>query len=72
MSSNSKKLNVQIISYKEEFKHCFFNLNIEWLEKFFVVEPYDKEVLSQPEKYILNDGGCILFAKCEDQIVGTH
>ena len=49
----------------------FKNLNVEWLEKYFEVEPYDKEVLSNPEKYILEKGGKIFFAKLEDKIIGT-
>lgn len=34
---------------------------MDWLEKYFVAEPYDVEVLSNPEKYILEKGGNIYF-----------
>jgi GNAT superfamily N-acetyltransferase len=71
MKSISENQNVHIVPFQKEYKPSFFDLNMEWLEKFFVVEPYDKQVLSQPEKYILADGGHILFAQCEGKIVGT-
>jgi GNAT superfamily N-acetyltransferase len=71
MSSVSEKREVRIVGYRDDIKHYFYDLNIEWLEKFFVVEPYDREVLSIPEKYILADGGEILFAECGGKIVGT-
>lgn len=64
-------MNINIISFKTEFAKDFYNLNIEWLKTFFYVEPYDEEVLSKPEKYIINKGGHIFFAKLNDNIVGT-
>jgi len=51
----------EIIPYKPEFKQAFKELNIAWLEKYFYVEKYDLEVLSNPEKYILDKGGNIYF-----------
>lgn len=64
-------MNIEIIDYEPKYRDDFKNLNVEWLEKYFEVEPYDKEVLSNPEKYILEKGGKILFAKLEDKIIGT-
>ncbi len=52
-------------------KAAFFDLNEEWLRTFFFVEPYDKEVLSNPDKYIIDKGGYIFFAKLQGEIVGT-
>lgn len=34
---------------------------MDWLEKYFVAEAYDIEVLSNPEKYIMEKGGDIYF-----------
>lgn len=62
---------VEIIDYQENYKPFFYDYNIEWLETFFYVEDYDKEVLSNPEKYILNKGGHIFFVKYNQKIVGT-
>lgn len=46
-------MNIEIIDFEPKYRDDFKNLNVEWLEKYFEVEPYDKEVLSNPEKYIL-------------------
>ncbi|WP_339893610.1 GNAT family N-acetyltransferase [uncultured Algibacter sp.] len=62
---------VDIISFNKQYSKDFYELNVEWLKTFFYVEPYDEEVLSKPEKYIINKGGHIFFAKLEDDVVGT-
>ena len=64
-------MNIEIIDFEPKYRDDFKNLNVEWLEKYFELEPYDKEVLSNPEKYILEKGGKIFFAKLEDKIIGT-
>jgi N-acetylglutamate synthase-like GNAT family acetyltransferase len=64
-------MNIEIIDFEPKYRDDFKNLNVEWLDKYFEVEPYDKEVLSNPEKYILEKGGKIFFAKLEDKIIGT-
>ena len=46
-------------------------MNIYWLEKYFYVEPHDKEVLENPQSYIIDNGGYIFFAKIQNKIVGT-
>tara|TARA_R110002073_G_scaffold128999_1_gene274964 strand:- start:14174 stop:14638 length:465 start_codon:yes stop_codon:yes gene_type:complete len=62
---------ISIIGYNQKYAKDFRDLNIDWLKKFFYVEPYDKEVLGNPQTYILDKGGYIFFAKLENQIVGT-
>jgi hypothetical protein len=62
---------IKIIPFEKQYALDFYNLNIEWLKTFFYVEPYDDEVLSKPETYIVNKGGHIFFAKLDNQIVGT-
>lgn len=64
-------MEVKILPFKKEFSKSFYDLNIEWLKSFFFVEPYDEEVLSNPEKYIVDKGGYIFFAQLNDEIVGT-
>lgn len=68
---NRLKETVEIIDFKDEFANDFYNLNVEWLEKYFYVEPYDKKVLSQPKKYIIDNNGYIFFAKYNNEVVGT-
>jgi len=67
----SDKNQVEIVSYRPEYKEDFKRLNIEWLEKYFYVESFDNEVLSNPETYILSKGGYIYFACFKGEVVGT-
>ena len=64
-------MQIKIIPFEKQFALDFYNLNIEWLKTYFYVEPYDDEVLSKSETYIINKGGHIFFAKLDNQIVGT-
>ncbi len=64
-------MTIKIIDYSPKFTQNFYDLNIEWLKTFFYVEPYDDEVLSKPETYIINEGGFIFFATKNDKVVGT-
>ncbi|WP_426430561.1 GNAT family N-acetyltransferase [Winogradskyella sp. HB-48] len=64
-------MDIRIVEYKSEYAESFYELNIEWLKTFFYVEPFDEEVLSQPEKYIINKGGYIFFALKDEIVVGT-
>jgi N-acetylglutamate synthase-like GNAT family acetyltransferase len=63
--------NIEILEYSDQYKEYFKQLNYEWIQKFFVVEPSDEYVLSHPEESIINKGGYIFFAKSHKQIVGT-
>lgn len=62
---------VNIISYNDKYAKNFYELNIEWLKTFFYVEPFDEEVLSKPDKYIINKSGHIFFALLNNEVVGT-
>ena len=64
-------MKISFKNFKSEYSTKFYDLNIEWLEKYFCVEDYDKQVLSRPEKYIIKKGGIILFAEYNNDIVGT-
>lgn len=63
---------VRIASFEPRWRGDFTNLNIEWLQRWFVVEPHDHEVLGNPEQHILADGGYVLFAvDAADHALGT-
>lgn len=62
---------IKIIPFHKQYAEDFYNLNIEWLNTFFDVEPFDEEVLSKPEFYIIDKGGHIFFAQLNQVIVGT-
>ena len=62
---------IEIIDYRPRYARYFRDLNYEWLEKYFEIEPYDRIVLNDPQKHILDRGGKILFARVGKEIVGT-
>ena len=63
---------IRIVGFDPRWRADFATLNIEWLEHWFVVEPYDREVLENPERYILDKGGHVLFAvDARDRALGT-
>jgi GNAT superfamily N-acetyltransferase len=62
---------VEIIDYEAQYKEVFKQLNLEWIEHYFSVEEIDNAMLSDPEKYFLQPGGYIFFAKYCGEIVGT-
>lgn len=62
---------MKIVPYKPEYQPHFESLNKAWLNKYFRVEPIDEWVLANPEEAILKDGGMILFAEHDNQIIGT-
>ena len=51
----------------EQFKA----LNIEWLKKYFEVEPIDEIVLNNPRSEILDSGGFIFMAESKEKVIGT-
>ena len=63
---------IRITDYDPRWRADFARLNIDWLERFFVVEPVDRAVLSDPDTHILAAGGRVLFAVDGDgRAVGT-
>jgi len=62
---------MEIIEYNKTFREDFKNLNLEWLEKYFEIEPIDHILLSDPEKNIINKGGFIFLARYDNIIAGT-
>jgi mannose-6-phosphate isomerase-like protein (cupin superfamily)/N-acetylglutamate synthase-like GNAT family acetyltransferase len=62
---------VEMINYTDELKEHIKTLNVEWLEKYFIVEPNDIIQLSNPQEEILDKDGYIYYARHNDLIVGT-
>ena len=52
----------RIVDFDPRWRADFARLNLEWLQRWFVVEPVDHEVLHDPETHLLADGGRVLFA----------
>jgi N-acetylglutamate synthase-like GNAT family acetyltransferase len=62
---------ITIIPFSSDIKESFKVLNMEWLKKYFKIEPKDERVLSNPQEEIIEKGGMIFYAKYDDKIVGT-
>tara|TARA_R110000868_G_scaffold194459_2_gene439880 strand:- start:4820 stop:5299 length:480 start_codon:yes stop_codon:yes gene_type:complete len=62
---------VVIIPFSDELKDAIKTLNEEWLVRYFKIEPKDEQVLSNPQKYIIDPGGMIFYAQYNGRIVGT-
>ena len=61
---------ISIIPYSPDYQADFKRLNIEWISRFFTVEPHDLEQLDHPEIHVLSNNGQIFFARIGDEIVG--
>ncbi len=61
---------VEIIPFKRRYAGEFKQLNLEWLNQYFRVEPVDEQVLSRPLA-ILRAGGAIFLARQAGRILGT-
>jgi len=62
---------VTITEFEADNAKDFYRLNMEWLEKYFEVEAYDREVLSNPQEHIIAKGGVILLAHVDNEATGT-
>jgi putative acetyltransferase len=62
---------VTIIEYEDRYYADFRQLNLEWLEKYNLVESHDLEILDDPKAAILDGGGAIFLALLDNEIVGT-
>lgn len=61
---------VRIHLNNPEHYAAFKEINIQWLEKYFVVEPKDVEILSTPKK-IIDGGGAVFSATVNDEPLGV-
>lgn len=66
-----EKAQVQIVNYRPAYKKHFAALNYQWLEEDFAIEDIDRRMLEDPNGTILRRGGAILFARHDEEIVGT-
>lgn len=60
-----------VVPYRKEFRRDFEQLNREWIETYFDLEPADREVLGDPEGKILASGGQVFFVLDGGEVRGT-
>lgn len=61
---------VQFRSFQPGDAEVFRRLNEAWIEKHFGLEEHDREMLGDPEGYVLAKGGHIFFAVVDGKPVG--
>jgi putative acetyltransferase len=62
---------IKIISYQNKYQPDFKRLNMEWLEKYDLVETHDLEILDDPDVTVIKKGGCIFLAMDNETVIGT-
>ncbi|MEM7019127.1 MAG: GNAT family N-acetyltransferase [Pseudomonadota bacterium] len=62
---------VQIITYDARYRVAFSELNRVWIEEVFEVEEMDRKQLEDPEGYIVQPGGEVLFLLEQGEVQGT-
>ena len=62
---------VEIIDYRPEYIGDFRGLNLEWLNRYKLAESHDLAVLKDPKAMILDPGGFIWLAYCDNMVVGS-
>lgn len=68
----ARKSALRLREYSDDLAQAFHDINAEWIEAMFVLEPVDREVLENPREKIINTGGTILFVEAEGLgVVGT-
>jgi N-acetylglutamate synthase-like GNAT family acetyltransferase len=72
INSNENNLEVEIVKYTPELAKYFYSINAQWVNDMFYMEEYDEKILSDPQKYIINEGGQIWFAAHKELgVIGT-
>lgn len=61
---------MNIIEYDKKYKNEFIRLNTEWLNRFFMVEPVDQDMMDRVEELIEN-GAMVYFAIENDKVLAT-
>ena len=60
-----------VVRYRKECRDTFEQLNREWIELYFVLEPADQETLGDPQRKILDPGGQVFFVLDQGEVQGT-
>jgi GNAT superfamily N-acetyltransferase len=62
---------VVLRDYRAKDQPAFRQLNVDWIARYFTLEPADLKALDHPQEYILAPGGAILLAEIAGEVVGT-
>jgi len=59
-------MTIRVDRFAPQYAEAFAALNREWIETYFEIEDEDLKVLNNPQGYVLDGGGEIFFALCEE------
>ena len=63
---------LRLLDFSDARAGAFHDINAEWIQAMFVLEPTDREVLENPRERIIAPGGDILFVEADGLgLVGT-
>lgn len=62
---------IVVVTYDEHYRPEFEELNRQWIETYFTLEPADREILSDPHGKILEKGGQVFFVLEQGEVKGT-
>jgi len=68
---NEEQQGLTFVPYTPSYQQAFFDLNAAWLNAYFLLEPFDIEVLSNPEKMVIAPGGAIYVGLLKGDAVAT-
>ena len=63
---------IDFIAFNEKYKGDFRRLNEDWLDTYLEISDHDREVLSDPVKKIIRQGGKIYLLRSGVGIIGTY
>ena len=64
-------MKIEIREFEDKWAADFARLNYEWIEKYFVVEKHDREILDDPQQFVIDRGGQIFMAIVSGLAAGT-
>lgn len=62
---------IKVLPFQDKYADDFKRLNLEWIEKYFVVEEMDEKQLEHPRENIIEAGGEIYFVIEDGKVKGV-
>lgn len=61
---------LRIVGFEPSHAEAFRDLNLDWIEEFFIVEELDRKHLHFPRESFVDSGGAILIAELDGRVIG--
>lgn len=62
---------VEVVDFEDKYAEAFCDLNKEWITTYFKLEESDLDILSNPRKYVIDNGGRIFVGLLNGQPLGV-